>query len=100
MEGSNNLFKVIKRMAYGYRDDYGFFLKFRAAFRGHRGRTRIVALHERMLRARQVTRLARINARLPWRLRNAGVLACAILSHGKYIVSPGVPREVPLPVPC
>jgi transposase len=34
LEGMNNKIKVIKRMAYGYRDDEYFFLKIRAAFPG------------------------------------------------------------------
>lgn len=34
MEGINNKIKVIKRMAYGFRDDEYFFLKIRAAFPG------------------------------------------------------------------
>lgn len=34
IEGINNKIKVIKRMAYGYRDDDYFFLKIRAAFPG------------------------------------------------------------------
>ena len=34
LEGINNKIKVIKRMAYGYRDDDYFFLKIRAAFPG------------------------------------------------------------------
>ena len=34
LEGMNNKIKVIKRMAYGYRDDAYFFLKIRAAFPG------------------------------------------------------------------
>lgn len=33
-EGINNRIKVIKRIAYGYRDDAYFFLKIRAAFPG------------------------------------------------------------------
>ena len=32
LEGINNKIKVIKRMAYGFRDDEYFFLKIRAAF--------------------------------------------------------------------
>lgn len=36
IEGINNTIKVIKRMAYGYRDDHYFFLKIRAAFPGDR----------------------------------------------------------------
>jgi len=36
LEGINNKIKVIKRMAYGFRDDYYFFLKIRAAFPGIR----------------------------------------------------------------
>lgn len=36
VEGINNRIKVIKRMAYGFRDDYYFFLKIRAAFPGNR----------------------------------------------------------------
>ena len=36
VEGINNKIKVIKRMAYGYRDDDYFFLKIRAAFPGNR----------------------------------------------------------------
>ena len=36
VEGINNKIKVIKRMAYGYRDDDYFFLKIRAAFPGDR----------------------------------------------------------------
>lgn len=35
LEGINNRIKVIKRMAYGYRDDDYFFLKIRAAFPGN-----------------------------------------------------------------
>jgi transposase len=34
LEGMNNKIKVLKRMAYGYRDDDYFFLKIRAAFPG------------------------------------------------------------------
>jgi len=34
LEGMNNRIKVIKRMAYGYRDTEFFFLKIRAAFLG------------------------------------------------------------------
>jgi transposase len=34
LEGVNNKIKVMKRMAYGYRDDQYFFLKIRAAFPG------------------------------------------------------------------
>jgi len=34
LEGMNNKIKVIKRMAYGFRDDEYFFLKIRAAFPG------------------------------------------------------------------
>jgi transposase len=34
VEGINNKIKVLKRMAYGYRDDAYFFLKIRAAFPG------------------------------------------------------------------
>jgi transposase len=37
LEGINNKIKVIKRMAYGFRDDEYFFLKIRAAFPGIRG---------------------------------------------------------------
>lgn len=36
IEGFNNKIKVIKRMAYGFRDDHYFFLKIRAAFPGIR----------------------------------------------------------------
>ncbi len=36
LEGFNNKIKVIKRMAYGFRDDEYFFLKIRAAFPGNR----------------------------------------------------------------
>jgi len=36
VEGINNRSKVIKRMAYGFRDDHYFFLKIRAAFPGNR----------------------------------------------------------------
>ena len=36
LEGINNRIKVIKRMAYGFRDDHYFFLKIRAAFPGIR----------------------------------------------------------------
>jgi transposase len=36
IEGINNKIKVIKRMAYGFRDDQYFFLKIRAAFPGIR----------------------------------------------------------------
>ena len=35
LEGVNNKIKVIKRMAFGFRDDAYFFLKIRAAFPGH-----------------------------------------------------------------
>lgn len=35
LEGINNKIKVIKRMAYGYRDQEYFFLKIKAAFPGH-----------------------------------------------------------------
>jgi transposase len=34
IEGINNHIKVIKRMAYGFRDDAYFFLKIRAAYPG------------------------------------------------------------------
>jgi len=34
IEGINNRIKVIKRMAYGYRDEAYFFLRIRAAFPG------------------------------------------------------------------
>lgn len=34
LEGINNKIKVIKRMAYGFRDDDYFFLKIRDAFPG------------------------------------------------------------------
>ena len=37
LEGINNKIKVIKRMAYGFRDDAYFFLKIRAAFPGNTG---------------------------------------------------------------
>lgn len=37
IEGVNNKIKVIKRMAYGFRDDEYFFLKIRAAFPGNTG---------------------------------------------------------------
>jgi len=37
LEGINNKIKVIKRMAYGFRDDGYFFLKIRAAFPGNAG---------------------------------------------------------------
>jgi transposase len=37
LEGINNKIKVIKRMAYGFRDDEYFFLKIRAAFPGNPG---------------------------------------------------------------
>jgi transposase len=36
VEGINNTIKVIKRMAYGYRDVAYFFLRIRAAFPGIR----------------------------------------------------------------
>ncbi|MAD72137.1 MAG: ISL3 family transposase, partial [Alcanivorax sp.] len=35
LEGMNNRIKVIKRMAYGYRDSDCFFLKIKAAFPGN-----------------------------------------------------------------
>ncbi|MCE1191683.1 MAG: transposase, partial [Acidovorax sp.] len=35
LEGINNRIKVIKRMAYGYRDCEYFFLKIKAAFPGN-----------------------------------------------------------------
>ena len=35
LEGMNNRIKVIKRMAYGYRDSEYFFLKIKAAFYGN-----------------------------------------------------------------
>ena len=34
LEGMNNKIKVIKRMAYGFRDNEYFFLKIKAAFPG------------------------------------------------------------------
>jgi hypothetical protein len=37
LEGINNKIEVIKRMAYGFRDDDYFFLKIRAAFPGNTG---------------------------------------------------------------
>ena len=37
LEGINNKIKVIKRMAYGFRDEEYFFLKIRAAFHGNPG---------------------------------------------------------------
>ncbi len=37
LEGINNKIKVIKRMAYGLRDDEYFFLKIRSAFPGNPG---------------------------------------------------------------
>ncbi len=37
LEGINNRIKVIKRIAYGFRDDDYFFLKIRAAFPGNPG---------------------------------------------------------------
>ena len=37
IEGMNNRIKLIKRMAYGFRDDHYFFLKIRAAFPGKPG---------------------------------------------------------------
>jgi len=37
LEGVNNKIKVLKRMAYGFRDDTCFFLKIRAAFPGNHG---------------------------------------------------------------
>jgi transposase len=37
LEGINNKIKVIKRMAYGFRDDAYFFLKIRSAFPGKTG---------------------------------------------------------------
>jgi len=37
LEGINNRIKVIKRMAYGFRDEEYFFLKIRAAFPGNAG---------------------------------------------------------------
>jgi transposase len=37
LEGINNKVKVIKRMAYGFRDDAYFFLRIRAAFPGNAG---------------------------------------------------------------
>jgi len=35
LEGINNRIKVMKRMAYGYRDSAFFFLKIKAAFPGN-----------------------------------------------------------------
>jgi hypothetical protein len=35
LEGINNKIKVLKRIAYGYRDEAYFFLKIRAAFPGN-----------------------------------------------------------------
>ena len=40
LEGMNNKIRVIKRMAYGYRDEDYFFLKIRDAFPGNRGCTK------------------------------------------------------------
>ena len=37
IEGINNRIKMIKRMAYGFRDDAYFFLKIRGAFPGKAG---------------------------------------------------------------
>jgi transposase len=37
LEGMNNKIKVIKRVAYGFRDNEYFFLKIRAAFPGNAG---------------------------------------------------------------
>jgi transposase len=37
IEGLNNAIKVIKRMAYGFRDDGYFFLGIREAFPGESG---------------------------------------------------------------
>ena len=37
LEGMNNRIKVLKRMAYGFRDDTYFFLKIRQAFPGNAG---------------------------------------------------------------
>jgi len=37
LEGINNKIKVIKRMAYGFRDDECFFLRIREAFPGKCG---------------------------------------------------------------
>ena len=37
LEGMNNKIKVLKRMAYGFRDDEYFFLRIREAFPGNRG---------------------------------------------------------------
>jgi hypothetical protein len=37
LEGINNKIKVIKQMAYGFRDYQYFFLKIRAAFPGNQG---------------------------------------------------------------
>jgi len=37
LEGINNKIKVIKRMAYGFRDDEYFFLRIREAFPGKCG---------------------------------------------------------------
>ncbi|GLZ89571.1 hypothetical protein Pres01_56220 [Metapseudomonas resinovorans] len=39
LEGINNRIKVIKRMAYGYRDSDFFFMKIKAAFPGNPWRT-------------------------------------------------------------
>lgn len=39
LEGMNNRIKVLKRMAYGYRDNDYFFLKIKAAFPGKTRRT-------------------------------------------------------------
>jgi transposase len=36
LEGMNNRIKVIKRVAYGFRDDEYFFLRIRHAFPGNR----------------------------------------------------------------
>src|SRR3546814_11496318 len=41
VEGINNRIKVIKRIAYGYRDDAYFFLKIRAAFPGRSEERRV-----------------------------------------------------------
>jgi transposase len=45
IEGINNKIKVIKRMAYGFRDDAYFFLKIRAAFPGVGRRTKKIPGH-------------------------------------------------------
>ena len=54
LEGVNNKIKVIKRMAYGFRDSAYFFLKIKAAFPGKARRTKKKRSEDRFFSNRQI----------------------------------------------